>query len=321
MSTFRQFNRFLPPKVFAFCKYTIIAGLTGATSWQLWSRHCYFEPFGPDNDPLFQSKYFRRFNPNKHPSLDDSCVREVPLSRIKPGLVKDALNGGSKLLEMFCGGVWGGYGYAIQRKILTLLCKDRANESMLWSKEQLLSSSYDEGTIVTDHFIVLEKTPRSIVMRGGSSPTEDPDKPHEMDNISEITVDIDTKKGVAEFRLKNIFFNGVRHTSEALFPPPVLGGEPIQKSEVDNFAESELPDGNSADQIWNFAQYMHVVMSFRAERVVQDITEEGQDGGYGVEEDNPGFEDIVLSEELLNRDIWSTASYQKHSPSTTGNTV
>ncbi|GMG04105.1 unnamed protein product [Aspergillus oryzae] len=195
MSTFRQFNRFLPPKVFAFCKYTIIAGLTGATSWQLWSRHCYFEPFGPDNDPLFQSKYFRRFNPNKHPSLDDSCVREVPLSRIKPGLVKDALNGGSKLLEMFCGGVWGGYGEF--PFLLPMSVVDRETMSR-------------------------EKTPRSIVMRGGSSPTEDPDKPHEMDNISEITVDIDTKKGVAEFRLKNIFFNGVRHTSEALFPPPVV---------------------------------------------------------------------------------------------------
>ncbi|KAK6832072.1 hypothetical protein RU639_002900 [Aspergillus parasiticus] len=222
MSSFRRFNRFLPPKVFTFCKYTIVTGLTSVTTWQIWSRHCYFEPFGPDNDALFQSKYFQRFNPNKHPSLDDSCVREVPLSKMKPELVEDALNGGSKLLERFCGGVWGGYGYAIQRKILTLLCKNKTNESMLWSKEQLLDSSYDERAIVTDHFIVLEKTPRSIVMRGGMSPTEDPDKPREMDNISEVTVDIDTKKAVAEFRLKNIFFNGVKHSTEALFPPPVV---------------------------------------------------------------------------------------------------
>ena len=59
-------------------------------------------------------------------------------------------------------------------------------------------------------------------MRGGMSPMEEQDKLREMDNISEITVDIDTKNRVAEFRLKNIFFNGVEHTTEALFPPPVV---------------------------------------------------------------------------------------------------
>ncbi|KAE8407761.1 hypothetical protein BDV37DRAFT_279549 [Aspergillus pseudonomiae] len=223
MSSFgRLKHRFIPPRLFTFCKYTILTGLTGTTTWQLWSRHCYFEPFGPGNDPLFQSKYFQRFNPKQNPSLDDSCVRKVPLSEVKAELVEDYLNGGSKLLERFCGGVWGGYGYAIQRRILTLLCKDKTNDSMLWSKEQLLHSSYDEGTIVTDHFIVLEKTPRSIVMRGGMSPMEEQDKLREMDNISEITVDIDTKNRVAEFRLKNIFFNSVEHTTEALFPPPVV---------------------------------------------------------------------------------------------------
>ncbi|OGM47792.1 hypothetical protein ABOM_003305 [Aspergillus bombycis] len=222
MSSFRGLKHFIPPRLFTVCKYTILTGLTGAASWQLWSRHCYFEPFGPESDPLFQSKSFQRFNPNQSPSLDDSCVRKVQLSEVKPELVEDYLNGGSKLLERFCGGVWGGYGYAVQRRILTLLCKDETNTSMLWSKEQLLRSSYDEGTVVTDHFIVLEKTPRSIVMRGGTSPTEDPDTPREMDNSSEITVDIDIKQEVAEFRLKNIFFNGVEHTTEALFPPPVV---------------------------------------------------------------------------------------------------
>lgn len=77
--------------------------------------HCYFEPFGPENDPLFQSQYFKQYNPGNHPSLNDSCVRKVPLSQIPQELVDDALNGGSKLVERFCAGVWGGYGKCSQR--------------------------------------------------------------------------------------------------------------------------------------------------------------------------------------------------------------
>lgn len=93
-----------------FCKFPVAASVAGAGGWQLWTMHCYFEPFGPENDPLFQSKYFKQHNPRNHPSLNDSCVRKVPLSQIPPELVNDALNGGSNLLERFCAGVWGGYG-------------------------------------------------------------------------------------------------------------------------------------------------------------------------------------------------------------------
>lgn len=98
------------PRVVAFFKFSIGASLASAGAWQLWTTHCYFESFGPDNDPLFQSQYFEKHNPGNHPSLNDSCVRKVPLSQIPPSLVDDALNGGSRLVEHFCAGVWGGYG-------------------------------------------------------------------------------------------------------------------------------------------------------------------------------------------------------------------
>ncbi|KAF7162458.1 hypothetical protein CNMCM5623_007749 [Aspergillus felis] len=182
-----SFSRITRSGVATFCKFSAAASVAAAGGWQLWTMHCYFEPFGPESDPLFQSKYFKQHNPGNHPSLNDSCVRKVPLSQIPPELVDDALNGGSKLLDRFCAGVWGGY-----------------------------------GTNVTDHFVVIGKTPRSVVLWGAHSPSENPGVPRDMENLAEITTDIDLDHGVAEFRLKNILYNGVERTSKDLFPPPIV---------------------------------------------------------------------------------------------------
>ncbi|GFF60216.1 hypothetical protein IFM51744_10223 [Aspergillus udagawae] len=218
-----SFFRITRSGVATFCKVSAAASAAGAGGWQLWTMHCYFEPFGPENDPLFKSRYFKQHNPGNHPSLNDSCVRKVPLSQIPPELVDDALNGGSKLLERFCAGVWGGYGYAIQRNILARLGRDDSNKDlMLWDKKELLNSTYGEGTNVTNHFVVVGKTPRSIVLWGAHSPSENPGVPRDMENLAEITTDIDMDQGVAEFRLKNIFYNGVERTSKDLFPPPIV---------------------------------------------------------------------------------------------------
>ncbi|KAF7595934.1 hypothetical protein BBP40_004080 [Aspergillus hancockii] len=206
-----------------FCKSSAAASFTTIGAWQLWSRHSYFEPFGPEVDPLFRGRYFKQFNPFTNPTVSDSCVRKVPLTNIDPRLVEDSRNGGSELVERFCCGIWGGYGYAIQRNILNWAWKDQSNaDGMLWDKDQLLTSRYSPGTIVTDHFIVLEKTPRSIIMRGGMSPAKDPESPREMDNLAEICVDIDDDQGQAEFRFKNIFFNGVAPGGTPGFPEPLV---------------------------------------------------------------------------------------------------
>lgn len=58
------------------------------------------------SDPIFQSTFFKRFNPNRNPTLHDVCVRRIPLDKIKPELVEDK----GKLVEAFCAGVWGGMG-------------------------------------------------------------------------------------------------------------------------------------------------------------------------------------------------------------------
>lgn len=43
-----------------------------------------------------------------------------------------------------------------------------------------------------------------------------------MENIAEVTTNIDVGQGVAEFRLKNIFYNGVERTYKDLFPRPIV---------------------------------------------------------------------------------------------------
>lgn len=91
--------------------YTAITSVTSLGIWELWSRKCIFESLTPETDQLFQSSYFQKYNPSKNPSLlEDSCVRVVPLSMIKLQLLEDTQNGGTKLIEAFCAGIWGGYG-------------------------------------------------------------------------------------------------------------------------------------------------------------------------------------------------------------------
>lgn len=113
MSTFKFFRLrgpSLKSGVSTLAKLTAATTLAGTGTWYLFSKNCYFEPFGPDTDPIFHSELYRRHNPGDHPSLKDSCVRSVPLERIQRELVDDALGGGSMLLERFCAGMWGGYG-------------------------------------------------------------------------------------------------------------------------------------------------------------------------------------------------------------------
>lgn len=72
-------------------------------------------PLSPD-DPIFKNAAYLRNNPHGNASTQDVCVRVVPAAKIKPGLVEAFLGeSGSeaertKLVEGFCGGVWGGLG-------------------------------------------------------------------------------------------------------------------------------------------------------------------------------------------------------------------
>lgn len=78
----------------------------------------------------------------------------------------------------------------------------------LWTTPDLLASSYDQGTEITDHFVVLEKSPTAILIRCGDSPLVNPDTHRVSDGLFEISATADFDNGFAEFKLKSIFFQG-----------------------------------------------------------------------------------------------------------------
>lgn len=91
-------------------RFVIGAPVVGFSALYLWTIKCRFEPFGPETSPLFQHPMLKVINPRNNPSSNDCCVRAVPFSQIKPELLEDARQGGTRLVEAFCAGMWGGYG-------------------------------------------------------------------------------------------------------------------------------------------------------------------------------------------------------------------
>lgn len=90
--------------------YVAGASVVGSASLHLWTRKCYFEPFGPENDALFSHPMLKKTNPFNKPTSHDSCVRYIPYSDLNADLLQDAQRGGTKLIEAFSAGMWGGYG-------------------------------------------------------------------------------------------------------------------------------------------------------------------------------------------------------------------
>lgn len=70
------------------------------------------------SDPIFQSAFFKKFNPSNNPTLHDVCVRRIPLDKIQPSLIEEK----GKLVEAFCAGVWGGMGksYPKETSLVTM---------------------------------------------------------------------------------------------------------------------------------------------------------------------------------------------------------
>ncbi|KAL6867119.1 hypothetical protein J3F83DRAFT_740046 [Trichoderma novae-zelandiae] len=188
----------------------VVVGAPAATfgGLALWTRKCAFEPFGPETDSLFKHPILRELNPRNNPSTHDCCVRRVPFERLRPELLEDARRGGSALVEEFSRGMWGGCGYAIQRRLMGLT-KSPENRTDLWTPEELRQSKYEPGTVATNHFLVLEKTPTAITFRGCPAPKESPFQPRDLDNLFALTAELDEEKEEAEFRLKAITFDGV----------------------------------------------------------------------------------------------------------------
>lgn len=100
----------MPSRLSWFLQSTAVTTFTLIGGFYVWTKHSKFEPLDPSTDSTFKSSFFRRYNPNQNPTFHDVCVRRIALIKIDPALVKDAEKGGSKLVERFSQGVWGGFG-------------------------------------------------------------------------------------------------------------------------------------------------------------------------------------------------------------------
>lgn len=85
----------------------------------------------------------------------------------------------------------------------------------LWDPAALAISTYPAGSVITNHFLVLSRTPTSILVRCGDSPLTSPDAPRENDGLFEMSATTNFEKGYAEFQLKSVFYNGTEANRSA----------------------------------------------------------------------------------------------------------
>ena len=112
-----------------------------------------------------------------------------------------------KLVEAFSQGIWGGLGFAYQRRFLEKKYRGPETAHQLWERGELKTSAYEVGTQIADHFEVVSKTPTSIIVRCGDSPRIRDVRAS--DGLFEMTAEVLEKEGVAEFGLKSVFYNGL----------------------------------------------------------------------------------------------------------------
>lgn len=89
-------------------KLTTYGGVATVGAFFVWTRNSTVEPL-PTTDALFQSSWYRKYNPEQNETVHDVCVRKVPLSQIDAKLLEKK----GKLVEAFCAGIWGGFGEQI----------------------------------------------------------------------------------------------------------------------------------------------------------------------------------------------------------------
>jgi hypothetical protein len=78
----------------------------------------------------------------------------------------------------------------------------------LWEPEDLSSSRYEVGTVVTDHLKVIEKSPRSMLFRAGHSAGTFTEDTRDKDSIVEITIHPNFEAGYADLGIKTAMYQG-----------------------------------------------------------------------------------------------------------------
>ncbi|KAG0133678.1 hypothetical protein HOY82DRAFT_482438 [Tuber indicum] len=185
----------------------LIFGTTAASAGGIYllTRDAHFLPYTPTTD-ISLRKALKLYNPhNNTPILADHAVQRVPLSRL---FTTDS----EALIRKFCSGVWAGSGYMCQRKILEMKYRNlEGREGMLWDKAELENAEYGVGSIITDHFEVVERGNDKVIIRGGDSPLVHGNRSNDGLFLLEVTKD----EEFANFHIKSIFFDSTAQGDKA----------------------------------------------------------------------------------------------------------
>ncbi|VUC37615.1 unnamed protein product [Clonostachys rosea] len=196
----------------------IVTGIGGWGLFRFSTRHAVFRPL-PDHDPLVQSHFHRAFNPHCNQALSDIYGSTVRVEDLDPKLVDDFKNGGSKLIERYCQGIFGRWAFSIQRRLVQSFSSAQPPPGVkdVTSKQGILNDEFNIGTLIAKEFSVLQKSPRSIILRGGEPNPSSKAGLRKLDVLSEIEVTMNDDKTEISFAYKNMFFNGEGTAS----PPPL----------------------------------------------------------------------------------------------------
>lgn len=196
----------------------VVTGIGGWGTFWLSTRHAVFRPL-PDHDPLVQSHFHEAFNPHNNQALSDIYSSTVRVEDLDPKLVDDFRNGGSKLIERYCQGIFGRWAFAIQRQLVQSLSSAQPPPGVkdVTSTKEILNDEFNLGTLISKEFSVLQKSPRSIILRGGEPNPSNKDGLRKLDVLSEIEITTNDDKTEITFAFKNMFFSG-----EGMASPPPL---------------------------------------------------------------------------------------------------
>ena len=152
---------------------------------------------------------FARLNPRKNPVTADRAIRRIPLHALPISLQDHVRNGdGHELTRRFCAGIWSSAGYEIQRRYLEKKYRSLTDrQSQLWERLDLLTSEYPIGTIITDHFEVVENQSDRITVRCGDTPMNG--SVRASDGLFSMQTQYLPESNEVEFVLYSVFWNGL----------------------------------------------------------------------------------------------------------------
>jgi hypothetical protein len=109
-------------------------------------------------------------------------------------------------------------GYTIQRLYLSRKYQGPETAKQLWTVPELKKSTYAAGTLITDHFEVVDRTPTEITVRAGDTPRHT--GPRDSDGLFVISAKADKAAGFVELGLKSCFFTSAQKVEGTAGPMP-----------------------------------------------------------------------------------------------------